>query len=321
MLLSHDKKYIKAPFQNESELEQVIIANYEYIFGPSSFYLPKSKIITADGVGTIPDGFVIDIGQRTWYIVEAELISHGVYEHIVPQITKQVVASSQLVAKQKIEELAVDQYSNNQTTKEKFIDAQIEEINVRKIVGDILKTAPIVGIPIDEVNNDLREWATTVKNGMKIWIVRKFVEMGNPANIIYEFPEEFRPQIDTEEVLKTAETTTLKIMQYDVVVLDLIKDGLLKPSDMLLMNYNPRTGHKKKYEAIVHEDGSLSLLGQVFSSPSNAALAGIQDAGSDRKTVNGWTSWKTTDGKTLADLRDEFINKQADGEAGLTDTL
>jgi hypothetical protein len=37
-------------------------------------------------------------------------------------------------------------------------------------------------------------------------------------------------------------------------------------------------------------------------------LAGIKDAGSDRKTVNGWTSWKTITGKTIAELRDELLN-------------
>jgi hypothetical protein len=36
----------------------------------------------------------------------------------------------------------------------------------------------------------------------------------------------------------------------------------------------------------------------------------MQDAGSDRKTVNGWTFWKTKDGKTLADLRELYISKQ-----------
>jgi hypothetical protein len=42
-----------------------------------------------------------------------------------------------------------------------------------------------------------------------------------------------------------------------------------------------------------------------------AAIAGIQDAGSERKTVNGWTSWKTADGILLYELREDFINKQS----------
>ena len=56
--------------------------------------------------------------------------------------------------------------------------------------------------------------------------------------------------------------------------------------------------------------GCIKLSSQTFSSPSFAALAGIQDAGSERKTVNRWTSWKTEKGKTLYDLREIFLNNR-----------
>lgn len=36
----------------------------------------------------------------------------------------------------------------------------------------------------------------------------------------------------------------------------------------------------------------------------------IQKAGSDRTTVNGWTSWKTQDGKLLAQLRSDYLQKK-----------
>jgi len=73
------------------------------------------------------------------------------------------------------------------------------------------------------------------------------------------------------------------------------------------MNYKPRSGGaQKKYNAFVLENGSIELLDKVYPSPSYAALAAIQDAGSDRKTVNGWTSWKTEDGKVISELRDKI---------------
>jgi len=37
MLIFNDKKFIKASFNSENELEQVVINNYEYLFGPDSF--------------------------------------------------------------------------------------------------------------------------------------------------------------------------------------------------------------------------------------------------------------------------------------------
>lgn len=88
----------------------------------------------------------------------------------------------------------------------------------------------------------------------------------------------------------------------------MIDANLLTVSEELFMIYKPRNGQFSKYKAIVSEDGSLELLGQTFSSPSYAAIAGIQDAGSDRKTVNGWTSWRTSKNKTLAELREQLLN-------------
>lgn len=307
MLIFKDSKFIKSPFDSESELEQVIVDNYEYLFGPTSIYLAKAKIKTADGAGTIPDGFAIDISQKKWYLVEAELMHHSVWNHIAPQVTKQILASQQQNTKRTLIELAVEQYQNDSYTKEKFEDLNIAAINVRQIIGDILETDPIIGVPIDGITNDLRDWARTLKYKVKLWVVSKFVEFNNPANIVFEFPEEFRPELDTEEE-RNPQKTNAEIVQYDVELADLVNANLIFVGETLSMAYKPRNGQGKRYEAKVLEDGSLEVLGQQFSSPSYAALAGIQDAGSDRKTVNGWTSWKNSQNKTLADLREQFLN-------------
>ena len=93
MLILKEINFIQTPFDNEEELENVVIENYEYIFGPNSFYLPKKLIKTGDGTGTIPDGFAIDLENKKWFIVEAELLKHSVWSHIAPQVSKQIIAS------------------------------------------------------------------------------------------------------------------------------------------------------------------------------------------------------------------------------------
>jgi hypothetical protein len=57
MLILQNRKFIKAPFRNEKELEQVVFDNYEYIFGQWSVYLHKTLIKTRDGFRTIPKAF------------------------------------------------------------------------------------------------------------------------------------------------------------------------------------------------------------------------------------------------------------------------
>jgi hypothetical protein len=307
MLISQNKKYIKTPFNNEAELEKVIIDNYEYLFGPNSIFLPKALIKTADGAGTIPDGFAIDLEQKKWYLVEAELIHHNVWNHIAPQITKQLLASHQLMTKKAIEDLAVEQYQRVGITQEKFTELGINAIDVRKVVREILEKDPIIGVPIDDITTDLKDWARTLRYNVKLWIVRKFVDFNDNANIIFEFPEEFKPELDTEEESEP-KPVNKEIAKYDIDIIDLIEAGLISSNEKLFMQYKPKNGYPKKYEATVLNDGSLQVLNQNFSSPSYAALAGIQDASSDRKTVNGWTSWRNSQGRSLAELREQLLN-------------
>lgn len=306
MLVFGNTKFVKSPFDNEAELEKVIMKNYEYLFGPNSFYLPKAKIKTADGGGTIPDGFAIDIAQHKWYLVEAELVHHSVWNHIAPQITKQILASQQAITKRTIIDLSVEQYRNDLSTKEKFDELSIAEINVRQVLGDILDTDPVIGVPIDGVTNDLKDWARTLKYKVKLWLVNKFVEFNNPLNVVFEFPEEFKPELDTEEEAEE-KSTNRETNRYDVEVMDLISSNLIRPGDKLFMNYKPRNGISKRYEATILSDGSLAVLDQVFGSPSYAALAGINNSGSTRQTVNGWTAWKNIEGKLLSELREEYL--------------
>ena len=189
MLVFKDIKFIKSPFDNEAELEKVVVDNYEYLFGPDSFYLPKTLIKTADGAGTIPDGFAIDLGQRKWYVVEAELGHHDVWNHIAKQVSKQIVASLQLTTKQKLEDISAYMYENDEYTKEKFTNLGISSVNVRKVIRDILQEDPIIGIPIDSIPNDLKDWARQQRHKVKLWIVNKFVELNNTSILFLNFPK------------------------------------------------------------------------------------------------------------------------------------
>ena len=174
-------------------------------------------------------------------------------------------------------------------------------------MSEILEKEPLIGLPIDDISNDLKEWARTLRYNVKLWRISKYVELNNPENIIYEFPEEFRPEFDTEKDNETSKSSD-SISRYDAKISDLIDAGLINVGDKVIMEYKPRNGEKRKYEGEILEDGSIYVLDQSFSSPSYAALAGIQNAGSDRKTVNGWTSWKLKgQNKTLAEIRKEYI--------------
>lgn len=307
MLITKSTRYIQAPFDSEEELEQVVIDNYEYIFGPSAIYLPKGLILTPDGFGTIPDGFAFDLSKKQWFIVEAELAKHNIWSHIAPQVAKQITAASKPESKRYLIERVVSLFREKQEVQDKFEDEGIEHIDIRKVLDQILATQPLLGMPIDSVSADLREWASTsVRLETKLWIVRKHVELGNPNNIMYEIPEEYRPVLDTKEMEESVARGS--IASYDVSLQDLMAAGLLVPGSKLYMSYKPKsTQERKTHQVIIQDDGSLRADDQNISSPSYAAIYYINKAGSPRKTVNGWTYWKTEDGIFLSDLRDRYL--------------
>jgi hypothetical protein len=306
MIIIGDRKFVTSSFDNEEEIERVVMNNAEFIFGPDSILLPKSLIKSPDGIGTIPDGFAIDFASRRWFIVEAELSSHAVWTHIAPQVSKQIVAAQQPASRKLLIEIVINRVREDELLKNRIEELGIDEIDIRQVLTEIIESPPIVGIPIDHVSNDLREWAQTLKNEVKLWIVRKLIDLRNPSEILYEIPDEFRPVFDTTESVFEHDGN----MFYDVSISELIEADLLPVNSTLSMSYKPRGGERKYFDASITDDGELLVDGRSFSAPSYAALYCIQKAGSDRNTVNGWTSWKTPQGKWLADLRTEYLEIQ-----------
>lgn len=304
MLVTNKKRFIQVPFDSEEEIEKVVIENGTDIFGPDSLFFAKALIKTSGGVGTIPDGFVIDLAERRWFIVEAETSKHDVYGHIARQVAKQVVAAKQPETKKKLIEIAAERAQSDPEVSELFAEANIPPINIRKVLDEILDKDPIVGMPIDAVSKDLEDWAKTLNVKVRLWLIKKYVESGNPKSVLYEIPDDARPVLSTIEDEKESKAA---IAQYDVSVLDLIQTDFVKEGEKLKMMYGPRKGEKKTYEGVVGKDGSITVLGKTFSSPSYAAVFVIQNTGSKRKTVNGWTSWRNSKGQFLSDLRNDFL--------------
>jgi len=307
MLVTNKKRFIQTTFDSEDEIERVVSENATDIFGPNSIYFPKSLIKTSEGVGTIPDGFVIDLAERRWFIVEAETSKHSVWGHIAPQVAKQVVAATQISTRKLLVDLAVKRAQKESEVRELFEEAKIHQMDVRKVLDDIVSKKPIIGMPIDAVSKDLEEWANTLNVKVRLWLVRKYVEFGNSKSVLYEIPDDARPVLSTIEDEKESKAA---IARYDVSILDLIAAALIKAGDKLEMAYKPQNGEKKTYEGVVGSDGSITVLSKTFPSPSFAAMYVIQSTGSKRTTVNGWTSWRKSPGVFLADLREKFLIKR-----------
>ena len=306
MLIGSDKKFIETPFASEAELEKVVEEHHEDIFGSLSIYLPKQLVKTTGGEGSVPDGFVIDPESRRWYIVEVELSIHSVWSHVAPQVAKQIIGATQPTTKRLLIDAAINKIRDDNEYTDMLSEMDIVALDVRRLFQTILDTEPIVGMPIDKISADHREWAATLRNDVKLWIISKYAEWGNQSNVIYQIPEEFSPTVDTaEEHAQIKEGRNVNY--YGVSISDLLHAGLLQVGEELTFDYGPSGQNKSTYIATVGSDGTIQTDGTVFSSLSYAALHHITKVKPSRTTENGWFVWKTKTGVRLENIRAKYL--------------
>lgn len=91
MLLIDGVRYrLKAPLDEENEFHPMIKEHFKEIFGEQSLYFDVKYVLKSEsGIGSIPDAYVISLSKPSeWYVVENELSSHQVYNHIVNQLAR-----------------------------------------------------------------------------------------------------------------------------------------------------------------------------------------------------------------------------------------
>jgi len=156
VLIDGVKYHLLIP-EKESDLESHIEENYEAIFGKDSIYFPKKKIKSKAGIGTIPDAFVIAFGsQLKWSILEVELASHPVYNHVFPQLTKFRRAIEDSYTRRHLTDFFYDIIKSDIILEAKF-KQQIGSGEIYKAIADMVAEKPRIIVAIDEKTKELEE--------------------------------------------------------------------------------------------------------------------------------------------------------------------
>ncbi len=206
MIIYGKSKFVKSPFTTEDELKKMVMENSDYFFGPSSFCISRELIPNKDGFKVFTDGFAVDVASRQWFIVNVTLATHNIWSHIVPQVVKQLVIAGRSTTKQLLIDLIMQQLRKDDNIMKAFNEAGcgkegegVFEDEIRNVLGEIFSKSPSIGMPIDSISNDVWDWVETLKTNVKLSIVKQYIEIGNPDNIIYEIPEEYHPGLDIAE--------------------------------------------------------------------------------------------------------------------------
>lgn len=309
MIVHASDKYFRAPFTDENEIEKVVKDYAEHLFGSSILFLPKSKISTIGGVGTIPDGFVIDVESEEWFMVEAELATHGTWQHIAPQVSKQLAATDSQATRDSLLKVCLEMVKKEKAVAGVFADLDIPQLEIHGKLLSILMKPPTIAIPIDGIPPDLQSWVKTLKFPVKIWLIEKYQSLDGKT-VFYSIPDENVPTLTTKT--SKGETLSTLVSRLSQPYQDLMQAGLIKEGQKVILEYGPRGKPKKKWEGILRKDG-VELDGSIISL-SAAAVHCIQQAGSSRETANGWIMWKTEDGTYLNEFYNKFYSAQSQNQ-------
>lgn len=158
MLLVEGEEFYPHQYATEEELEKLVEQNSKKIFGEDSLYLNlKSKIKSQSGIGSIPDGYVFTISKPyKWYIIEAELANHPIYEHIVSQLNKFIIGIKNLDSRRRLVRIFYEAIKADKA-QENWLRGKIGSEEVYKFLTDMIDEAPSILVVIDENTPELEE--------------------------------------------------------------------------------------------------------------------------------------------------------------------
>lgn len=277
ILFKDGVKYIEYQYKNELEIEDMVYEHYKYIFGKDSIFLAKRKIKTNAGISTIPDAFVLSLDDKKWYLIEVEMKSHQLYEHIVPQISKFNTAIKNSNSQKILIKMIYEEIKNDPQKNLIFQLKQIKEIF--KYITEILESKPQIIILIDGKNDELEEVCDSLPFDSKVIEFKTYIRenVGLGVHI-----HSFEPLKDFMKVTSVSKDDlgTLKIIpdiNIPVKINDSVEIRINKihsPRKFGLINLTKKIrgffpGYKEKF--ILETD-----IGEIVTKVTSASRLGVQ---------------------------------------------
>lgn len=180
MLLIDGVKYELWTPSSEDEFEQVVKEHTLEIFGEQSIYLDrKQRLKSLSGIGSIPDGYVIILGDAPeWHIVEVELSSHPLHEHIVSQVSRFITGIGNPNTQREIAEATYSEITRDGFLKLK-VERAIQSTEIYRFLLDLISKSPILTVIIEKETEGLREAVSTLAHSqIKVVEFQTFIREG-----------------------------------------------------------------------------------------------------------------------------------------------
>jgi len=236
VLIHAGKIYKRVDFKREDDLSHYILKNHKLlnrIFGDGSIFLPMERLI-GNKKKVITDAILLKTGKNKFevWVVEVDMLRHGVNSHIKDQIMKLNEALLEVSSWELAEKISNELKKNRwryQRIREEVLGSRKASEDllpiIKKAVDNMSKNVILL---IDKVNNDLLKAVEDIKKSRKnveLIIVQRFVNIdkvdGDEAEILMITPlkgsEAERVKINPKSLVKRRMdkywTTVLKVLR------------------------------------------------------------------------------------------------------------
>lgn len=201
---------VEVDFDGEAELQAWVRKEF-CSFLPATIVLDGARVTTPAGKGGVPDGFAFDFQGRSWYVIENELLHHGVWPHIAEQIVRFVVAMKNPETLRRIRDKLFEHIMKDGGAARiaKELDT-IPERLLQQIELFIEGIRPQFVIFIDRTNRDLEDMAHALDAPTSIFRVQKFMVDGKPQ---YHSPDRNVPIIESEPEEQTGTASDFEVVE------------------------------------------------------------------------------------------------------------
>lgn len=160
----------------EDEFAQLVKEHIYDIFGKEvMFFDLEKKLKSKSGIASIPDGYIIDPNKNQWYIVEIEISSHNLYDHIFPQISKFSKGIENPASQKEIISALYREIDEGAVKKIKDIIGSGE---IHKFLSDLVSEKPVLAIIIDRKTAELEEVCSNFRFETEVIEFKTFIREG-----------------------------------------------------------------------------------------------------------------------------------------------
>ena len=199
MLVVDGVKYKEwIPEKEVEEFQPIVKEHVQDIFGSKSKYIEASRLKSEAGMGSVPDGFVLVFGDSPqWHIVEVELSSHQLYDHIVNQVGRFINGIKNPATQKNIIDTIYQEITVSKISKV-GVEEEIGSGEIHKFLSDLISQPPILTIIIEKKTPELEEAINLLKySPIKIVEFRTFRREGAEAVHAHLFEPLYKPVIPT----------------------------------------------------------------------------------------------------------------------------